>query len=296
MSTGLANNLDQRAASGRHSPDISTQQRPFTPNAAPSYTPLESNFSQNRIPYKPVTYERISGANETAPPNRLGYSPSNIVVTNNQGGAPLNIPSSTLKDNNFMTQQRPGSSNGRDALFSSDNGFQSKYVRESTRDDAQNNQETGTKHSPNKPPRQENYSRHDSANQVQDKQHYGSYQNYSGFGENELSNKPPLTYGKTNAEIGTHYSYEPLSKNQEVVAGSIDARNPGEYRLGSGLDNTEDFKLQAPTGMGLDSSSLTPTSSFLATKEFPPQSFNHQQQSSYQREARQSFSSDQQLQ
>lgn len=83
MSTGLANNVDMRAANGRHSPDISIKQRPFTPNAAPSHTPLESNFSQNRIPYKPVTYERISATNEAAPPNRLGYSPSNVVVTNN---------------------------------------------------------------------------------------------------------------------------------------------------------------------------------------------------------------------
>ena len=159
MSTGLANNTDKRAASGRHSPDISIAQRPFTPNAAPSHTPLEGNFSQNRIPYKPMTYERISGTNDTAPPNRLGYSPSNVVVTNHQsaGGAPINIPSSTLKDSNFMTQQRPGSSNGRDALFSSDSGFQSKYVRDLTRDDGQTAQEADRKHSPSKPPRQENY-------------------------------------------------------------------------------------------------------------------------------------------
>ena len=75
MSTGLAYNGEKRSASGRHSPDISMGQRPFTPNAAPSHTPLESNFSQNRIPYKPVTFERISGTSETAPHNRLGYSP-----------------------------------------------------------------------------------------------------------------------------------------------------------------------------------------------------------------------------
>ena len=174
MSTGLANNVDRRAASGRHSPDISINQRPFTPNAAPSHTPLEGNFSQNRIPYKPVTYERISATNETAP-NRQSYSPRNVVVPNNQGAgvAPLNIPSQSLKDNNFMTQQRPGSSNGRDALFSSDNGFQSKYVRDSTRDDGQMTQEAGMKHSPSKPPRQETYSRHDSANQIKDKLQYG---------------------------------------------------------------------------------------------------------------------------
>ena len=112
-----------------------------------------------------------------------------------------------------MTQQRPGSSNGRDALFSSDSGFQSKYVKDLTRDEAQNTLDAGTKNSPSKPPRQETYSRHDSANQIKDQMKYGSYQRSNGFGEIEHSSKPPLTYGNTNAEnAGTHYSYEPLSK------------------------------------------------------------------------------------
>ena len=73
-------------------------------------------------------------------------------------------------------------------------------------------QEAGMKHSPGKPPRQDTYSRHDSANQIKDKLQYGSYQRPSGFGEVEPSSKPPLTFGKSNTENGTHYSYEPLSK------------------------------------------------------------------------------------
>ena len=102
--------------------------RSVTPNAAPqSYEPL----GQNRVAYKP-TYERIAPQHNDIKESMsqggggFGYRP-NLPEKTDFANPSASMPTSSHKDHSYM-QQRPGSSNGRDPLYQTQNNLQSmKY-------------------------------------------------------------------------------------------------------------------------------------------------------------------------